>query len=184
MRKALQFLTPFSILAPQGTPGSKFTNLVPDIQQCPLYQPSKFRPFLKTPLLDICCQTSSISLMAWSTQKQTVNDIVSAYHAATMNDTWWYELNPRQLINVAALPCESQNIENVVLQQEITTENCIRCIIASSRWTRVIMWLTFTYLGCHTAMCVWNKVSWHQRPAKTLDVNLVWLWPEHHWHCD
>ena len=131
---------------------SKFTNLVHDIQQCLLYQPSKFRPILKIPVLDICCQTSSISLMAWSTQKQTVNDIDSAYHAVTMNDTWWYELNPRQLISVAALPCESQNIENVVLQQEITTENCIKFIIASSRWSRVIICLKFTYFGCYTAV--------------------------------
>jgi len=43
-----------------------------------------------------------------------------------------YELHPPHLINVAALPCESQNTENVILQQDITKENCIGCIIASS----------------------------------------------------
>jgi len=49
----------------------------------------------------------------------------------------WHELYPPHLINVATLPCESQNIENVILQQEITKENCIKCIIASSKWTLV-----------------------------------------------
>jgi len=42
------------------------------------------------------------------------------------------------------------------------------------------MCLIFTYLGCYTAKRVWNKDSWHRRPAKTLDANLFWLWPEHH----
>jgi len=42
------------------------------------------------------------------------------------------------------------------------------------------MCLRFTYSGCYTAKRVWNKHSWHQRPAKTLDGNLFWLWPEHH----
>jgi len=28
---------------------------------------------------------------------------------------WWYELHPPPLINVATLPCESQNSENVIL---------------------------------------------------------------------
>jgi len=105
-----------------------------------------------------------------------------------MNDIkWQYELHPihaPHLINVATLPCESQNTENVILQLDITKENCIICIIASSKWTRVIMCLTFTYLGCYTAKRVWNKDSWHRRPAKMLDPNLFWLWPEHHqfWH--
>jgi len=56
-------------------------------------------------------------------------------------------LHPPHLIAVAALPCESQNPENVILQRDITKENCIRCIIASSKWTRVIVCLTFTYVG-------------------------------------
>ena len=41
--------------------------------------------------------------------------------------------------------------KNVILQWDITKENCIRCIIASSKWTRVIMCLTLTYLECYTA---------------------------------
>jgi len=58
-----------------------------------------------------------------------------------------YELHPPHLISVATLPRESQNTENVTLQRDITKENCIRCIIASSKWTRVIMCLKFTYTG-------------------------------------
>jgi len=74
-----------------------------------------------------------------------------------MNGTWWqYELRPPHLINVATLPCESQNTENVILQRDITKENCIICIIASLKWTRVIMCLTFTNSGCYTAKRVWE----------------------------
>jgi len=58
-----------------------------------------------------------------------------------------YELHPPRLIKVATLPCESQKTENVILQRDITNENCIRYIIATSKWTRVIMCLTFRYLG-------------------------------------
>jgi len=58
---------------------------------------------------------------------------------------------PPHLTNVATVPCESQNTKNVILQWDITKENCIRCIIASSKWTRVIMCFTFTYLGCYAA---------------------------------
>ena len=58
-----------------------------------------------------------------------------------------HKVHPPHLISVATLPCESQNTENVTSQQDITKENCIRCIIASSRWTRVIMCLKFTYMG-------------------------------------
>jgi len=54
-----------------------------------------------------------------------------------MNDTWRYELHPRHLINVATLPCESRNSENVILQWDIAKENCIKCIVyASWKWTR------------------------------------------------
>jgi len=37
-----------------------------------------------------------------------------------MNDTWWYELHPHYLINVATLPCEIRNSENVILQWDTT----------------------------------------------------------------
>jgi len=43
----------------------------------------------------------------------------------TMNDTW-YELHPPHLITVATLPCESRNSKNVILQWDITKENCIK----------------------------------------------------------
>jgi len=73
---------------------------------------------------------------------------------------WEYKLYPPHLINVATLLCDSQNTENMALQRDITKENCIRCIIASSKWTMVIMCLKFTYLGCYTAKRVRNKDSW------------------------
>ena len=53
-------------------------------------------------------------------------------------------------------------------------------IITSSKWTRVITCLIFTYLGCYTAKRVWNKNLWRQQPTKMLDANLFWRWPEHH----
>jgi len=40
---------------------------------------------------------------------------------------WRYDLRPPHLISVATLPCESQNTKNVILQQDITKENWIRC---------------------------------------------------------
>jgi len=58
--------------------------------------------------------------------------------------------------------------------------NCIRYIIASSKWTRVIMCLEFTYMGVNQQSVHERKDSWHRRSAKMLDTNLVWLWPEHH----
>jgi len=54
---------------------------------------------------------------------------------------------------VAMLPCENQNTENVILQCYITKENCIKCIIASLKLTKV-MCLIFTYLECYAAMHV------------------------------
>jgi len=48
---------------------------------------------------------------------------------------WQYELHPPHLINVATLPCESRNSKNVILQWDITKENCIKRIVyASSKW--------------------------------------------------
>ena len=47
-----------------------------------------------------------------------------------------YELHPPHLINVATLPCETRNSKNVIIQWDITKENCIKRIIyASSKWT-------------------------------------------------
>ena len=56
--------------------------------------------------------------------------------------------------------------------------------IASSKWTRVVMCLKFTFFACCTAMRVWNKDVWCWRPLKTLDANLVWLWPGYHRQCE
>jgi len=98
-----------------------------------------------------------------------------------INSTWQYELHPPHLNNVAALPCESQNTENVILQWDITKENCIRCLIAS-KWTRVVMFVKFTYLGCYTAMCVKQRFVTLTTCEKF--ANLLWLQPGHHWQCD
>ena len=65
---------------------------------------------------------------------------------------WQYELHPPHLINVTTLHCESQNTENVTLQRDITKENCIRCIIASSKWTRIIMCLNLPVLYSKACM--------------------------------
>jgi len=40
---------------------------------------------------------------------------------------WPYDIHPPHVINVATLPSESQNTENVILQRDVTKENCIRC---------------------------------------------------------
>jgi len=89
-----------------------------------------------------------------------------------MNGAWTLPTSP---INVAILLGENQNTENVILQRDITKENCITCISASSRWTRIIMSLKFTYLGCYTSVHIWNKDSWHRRPAKTFVANFLTL---------
>jgi len=88
-------------------------------------------------------------------------------------------------ISVNTVPCESQNIQYVILQREITKENTcrIRCIVASSKWTKVIVCFKFTYLECYTAVRLWSD-SLHRRPAKSLDANSVWLWPKHYRCCD
>jgi len=44
-----------------------------------------------------------------------------------------YEFHPPHLISVATLPCEIRNIDNVKLQQDITKENGIKFMLASSR---------------------------------------------------
>jgi len=42
---------------------------------------------------------------------------------------WRHELQPLHLINVATLPCENQNSENVTLPWDINKENCIKYIV-------------------------------------------------------
>jgi len=117
-------------------------------------------------------------------QKSTDFNAVVTDRFRNEQHMWQYELHLPHVINVATLPCETQNTEYVILHRDITKENCVTCIISSLKWTRVIMYLTFAYLGCYTAKHVWNKDLWHRQPAKTLDANLFWLWPECHqcWH--
>jgi len=43
-----------------------------------------------------------------------------------------YALHPPHLINVATLPCESRNSKSVILQWDITKENCITRIVYAS----------------------------------------------------
>jgi len=87
------FYTPYFLGAPGGPPGAKFTSLHGDVHQGTLYEAAKFCPLPTIPLPDICCQSSSISWMAWPTDRQTtntqktVNDIVPTYHAATNKAT-------------------------------------------------------------------------------------------------
>jgi len=71
---------------PRGPPGPKFTNLGPDIQQGPLYQPAKFRLFWQ-PIYKI--SAAEFRQFHWWRDRQkssTVND-VSAYHVAKRNLT-------------------------------------------------------------------------------------------------
>jgi len=71
--------------------------------------------------------------------------------------------------------------KNVILQWDVAKENCIRCMYHGFiKVDQVIMCLKFTYLGCYTAMLIWNKDWWPQRPARMLDANLFWLWLGHH----
>ena len=51
---------------PAGLPGLKFTNLGPDVLHGQVCQCAKFRLILTTCIQDICCQSSPISLMAWT----------------------------------------------------------------------------------------------------------------------
>jgi len=60
---------------------------------------------------------------------------------------WWCELHQPHLINIATLPCERQNTENVMPEWEIINQNCIKCITVLSKWTTDIICLKFTYLG-------------------------------------
>jgi len=46
-----------------------------------------------------------------------------------------------------ATPFTKTIIQHVTLQRVITKENCISCIIASSKWTRLIMCVKYIYMG-------------------------------------
>jgi len=97
---------------------------------------------------------------------------------------WQYEFHLQKKYKTMLLQylVKVKTPKYVTLRWDITKDNCIVCNIASSKWTRVIMCLKFTYMGCYTAKLAWNKDSWHRwpGPAKTLDGNLFWLWPEYH----
>jgi len=37
---------------------------------------------------------------------------------------WWYEVHLPHLTNIATIPCESRKMKNVILQWDVTKENC------------------------------------------------------------
>ena len=96
---------------------------------------------------------------------------------------WRYELHPPHLITVATLPttlCKSKhrkcNSTTGYYQRKL--HQMYHSVIKVDQGHHVPE--IYLYV-CYTAKRAWNKDSWHQRPAKTLDANLLfWLWPEHH----
>jgi len=65
-----------------------------------------------------------------------------------------YELHSPRLINIATLPCENENIENVILHREIPKENYMKCVIALSKCTSFTVFLKCIYLECYTTIRV------------------------------
>ena len=63
-KSVTNFLHPLLFWRPRRTHWPKFTSPGGDVEQGPLYQATKVRPFPTTPVPDICCQSSSISLTA------------------------------------------------------------------------------------------------------------------------
>jgi len=71
----------------------------------------------------------------WLREKSTHFNTVFTLRFSDEQYTWRYKIHPPRLISVATLPCESRNSENVILQWDITKENCIKSIVyASSKW--------------------------------------------------
>ena len=128
--------------------------------------------------------SDSIGRTVLQTVAQKSTDFNAVFVVRFMNERhkWRHKFYRPYLTGVATLPYESLNTQNLILQRNITKENCI--IISSSKWTRV-MCLKFSYLGMlYTAMRVRNKDSWHRWPAITLGENLVWQWTGHYQRCD
>jgi len=76
-RKALDiFWNPSVFWHTRRTLEPKYMNLASDVHQGPLHQADKFQSVLKTPLRDDCCQSLSISSVAWPLPPHT-------HHAAT-----------------------------------------------------------------------------------------------------
>jgi len=69
-------------------------------------------------------------------------------------------------ITVATLPCESQNTENVILQHcRILPKEIASHVSQLHQSGQGIVCLKFTYLGCYSAMRVWND-SRRRRPEE------------------
>jgi len=58
-----------------------------------------------------------------------------------------------------------------MLQREITKENCIKCITASSQMARVIIRLKFTYLGV-IQQCMYETI----RDVEDMQKRLMQTW--------
>jgi len=63
----------------------------------------------------------------------------------------------------------------------ITKVNCIRCIIASLKWTSVMCHIIYLFGVLCSNAC--TKQIWHLWPARTLDANLVRLWTGRYQRC-
>jgi len=85
--------------------------------------------------LQSLCQKSmdfdAIFTVRFRNERHIVTFIFYALYKYTylLTYMWQYDLYPPHLINVAALRCDSQNTENVILERDIIKENCVRCII-------------------------------------------------------
>jgi len=91
---------------------------------------------------------------------------------------WQYELHPPYLINVAILPCESRNRKNVILQCDITKENCIKHIVYASQNGPVDYKIWGVAQQCNERRLDISDLQ------KMLDANLGWLWTERHRGCN
>ena len=88
MRKALEIFFHLSLFLRSRTTWVKVHQSGWWCTATSLYQAAKFCPVPKTPLWDICCQSSSISLMVWPHTHTNTKRYVSAYHAATLSFNW------------------------------------------------------------------------------------------------
>ena len=78
--------------------------------------------------------TYTVSHKKWSQLIFVCNFVKStdfnAVFTIVINDErymWWYKLRPPHLINVATIPCESQNSENVILPKKIASN--VSCML-------------------------------------------------------
>ena len=71
---------------------------------------------------------------------------------------WQYKFHQPHLINIATLPCWSQNIKNVILQQKIPKKLASNVSYVSSKWTRA-MCLIFSYFTINLPFLLLSVMS-------------------------